>query len=113
MLESRDGTMWMATEGAGLLKYDRGRNRLVRYKNHPEDSESLGSDSVIYLFEDSEGDIWVDLHEAAPYFFSENPPLFQTFTHQRGQLKRLACDRHLRGPEKNSLDWINRRTEPN
>jgi ligand-binding sensor domain-containing protein/signal transduction histidine kinase len=87
MLESRDGTMWMATEGAGLLKYDRGRNRLVRYKNHPEDSESLGSDSVIYLFEDSEGDIWVDLHEAAPYFFSENPPLFQTFTHQRGQLK--------------------------
>ena len=88
MLESRDGTMWMATAGSGLLKYDRGANRLVRYENHPEDNESLGADSVIHLFEDKESNIWVDLHEAAPYYFSERPPLFENFTHQRGQLRR-------------------------
>jgi ligand-binding sensor domain-containing protein/signal transduction histidine kinase len=88
MLESRDGTMWMATSGAGLLKYDRGRNRLLRYENHPEDSESMGADSVINLFEDNESNIWVNLHEAAPNFFSERPPPFENFTHQRGQLKR-------------------------
>jgi len=88
MLESRDGTMWMATSGAGLLKYDRVHNTLVRYKNHPEDNESLGADSVIYLFEDNESDIWVDLHEAAPFFFSERPSAFENFTHQRGQLRR-------------------------
>jgi ligand-binding sensor domain-containing protein/two-component sensor histidine kinase len=87
MLESRDGTMWMATEGSGLLKYDRRRNRLVRYKNHPEDSESLGADSVISLYEDNEGDIWVDLHESAPYFFSEGSQPFENFTHQRESLK--------------------------
>jgi signal transduction histidine kinase/ligand-binding sensor domain-containing protein len=88
MLESRDGTMWMATAGSGLLKYDREANRLVRYENHPEDNESLGADSVIQLFEDKESNIWVDLHEAAPYHFSEKPALFENFTHQRGQLRR-------------------------
>jgi ligand-binding sensor domain-containing protein/signal transduction histidine kinase len=87
MLESREGTMWMATSGAGLLKFDRLHNRLVRYKHHPEDNESLGADSVIHLFEDGESNVWVDLHETAPNFFSERPPSFQNFTHQRGQLK--------------------------
>jgi ligand-binding sensor domain-containing protein/two-component sensor histidine kinase len=88
MLESRDGTMWMATSGAGMLKYDRRSGRLVRYQNHPEDNESLGADSVINLYEDDESNIWVDLHEAAPYYFSEKPASFENFTHQRGQLKR-------------------------
>ncbi|CAN5453656.1 hypothetical protein BH10ACI4_BH10ACI4_04250 [soil metagenome] len=87
MLESPDGTMWMATEGGGLLKFDRESNRLVRYRNHPEDPESLGADSVISLFEDSESNMWVDLHEAPPYFFSQKAPLFENFTHLRGQLK--------------------------
>jgi hypothetical protein len=41
MLESREGTMWVATEGGGLLKYDREHNRLVCYRNHPEDNGSL------------------------------------------------------------------------
>jgi ligand-binding sensor domain-containing protein len=88
MLESRNGNMWMATSGAGLLKYDRRSRRFIRYQNHPEDNESLGADSVIYLFEDHESNIWVDLHEAAPSFFSERPASFENFTHQRGQLKR-------------------------
>ena len=38
----------------GMLKYDRGSRRLVRYQNHPEDNESLGADSVINLYEDDE-----------------------------------------------------------
>ena len=87
MLESQDGNMWMASSGAGLLKYDRRSKRLIRYQNHPEDNESLGADSVIYLYEDHESNIWVDLHEAAPYFFSQRPPSFENFTHQRGQLR--------------------------
>jgi ligand-binding sensor domain-containing protein/signal transduction histidine kinase len=87
LLESQNGTMWMGTEGEGLLRYDRQKNRLVRYKNHPDDVESLGANSVVSLFEDSESQIWVDLHESVPNYFSEKPPLFVNFTHQRGSLK--------------------------
>jgi ligand-binding sensor domain-containing protein/anti-sigma regulatory factor (Ser/Thr protein kinase) len=104
LLESRDGTMWMATEGGGLLKYDREHNRLVRYKNHTEDPESLGADSVASLFEDTEGQIWVDLHESAPYFFSERPPPFENFTHQRGNLKGSLVTSIF--VDRNKILWI-------
>ena len=30
MIESRDGTLWLATMGAGLLKLDREHRRFVR-----------------------------------------------------------------------------------
>jgi ligand-binding sensor domain-containing protein/signal transduction histidine kinase len=86
MFESRDGTLWLATEGAGLVKLDREHNRLIRYRNHPGDSESLGSDSVISLFEDREGDIWTSLHQMPPNYFPEKPPSFENFTHEHGNL---------------------------
>ena len=104
MLESRDGTMWMGTEGGGLLRYDRAHNRLVCFKNHPENIESLGANSIISLFEDREGQIWVDLHESVPYYFSEKPPLFENFTHQHGSLKGSLVSALYE--DKNKVLWV-------
>jgi ligand-binding sensor domain-containing protein len=104
MLESRDGTMWMGTEGGGLLRYDREHNRLVCYKNRPEDIESLGANSVVSLFEDREGQIWVDLHESVPYYFSERAPLFENFTHQRANLKGSLVTAVYE--DRNKILWI-------
>ena len=112
MLESRDGTMWMATSGAGMLKYDRKSRRLVRYQNHPEDNESLGADSVINLYEDDESNIWVDLHEAAPYYFSEKPASFREFHSPARTVETFSGDVYLRGPQKNTLDRIYGSLEP-
>jgi ligand-binding sensor domain-containing protein/signal transduction histidine kinase len=86
MLESRDGTMWFATIGAGLLRYNRTNGTLTRYKNDPADSESLGSNNVLSLYEDREGEIWACMHDVKPNVFAEKPPAFQSFTPQRGTL---------------------------
>jgi signal transduction histidine kinase/ligand-binding sensor domain-containing protein len=86
MLESPDGTMWFATGGEGLLKFDRAHNRLIRYRNHADDNESLSANSVLSLVEDREGNIWCAMHETPPSFFSAKPPGFESFTHQRGSL---------------------------
>ncbi len=86
MLESQDGTMWLASMQAGILKIDRNLGQIISYGNHPEDSESLGSNDAISIYQDKEGDIWVCLQETDPNYFSEKLQAFENFTYQRGSL---------------------------
>jgi ligand-binding sensor domain-containing protein/signal transduction histidine kinase len=85
ILQDRNGTLWFGST-AGLLKFDRVHNRILCYRNSPFDSESLESDSVIYLYQDREGNIWVCLQAMRPNFFAERPQPFQNFTYERGSL---------------------------
>src|SRR5262249_31588310 len=55
LLEDDDGILWLATHGAGLLKYDRENGRVIRYHNDPDDPESLAQDHVENLFADAGG----------------------------------------------------------
>jgi signal transduction histidine kinase/ligand-binding sensor domain-containing protein len=85
IIETRNGTMWLSST-AGLLKFDRTNNKMIRYHNNPLDRESLESDSMIFLYQDREGNIWTCFQAAEPNFFSEEPLPFQNFTYERGSL---------------------------
>lgn len=85
ILEDRKGTLWISST-AGLLKFDRSHNRVLRYYNHPFDSESLESDWIIHLYQDREGNIWTCFQGTEPNFFSEQPQPFDNFTYPRGSL---------------------------
>jgi signal transduction histidine kinase/ligand-binding sensor domain-containing protein len=85
ILEDRSGTIWFGS-GAGLLKFDRVHNRILRYHNDPFDSESLKSDRIIHLYQDQEGNIWTCFQDAEPDFFSERAAPFENFTYPRGSL---------------------------
>jgi ligand-binding sensor domain-containing protein len=75
VLEDKNKTLWFASYGAGLLKFDREHRVFIRYRNHPNDLESLAEDRVISLCEDQEGNIWAGLHSREPNFFrTENSP---------------------------------------
>jgi signal transduction histidine kinase/ligand-binding sensor domain-containing protein len=85
IVEDRKGTLWFSSTG-GLLKLDRAHNTIVRYHNNPLDIESLESDSIIFLFQDREGNMWTCFQVVEPNFFSERPQPFENFTYQRGNL---------------------------
>jgi signal transduction histidine kinase/ligand-binding sensor domain-containing protein len=85
MLESQAGTMWLSST-AGLLKLDREHKQIIRYHNNPSDNESLESDTVIYIYQDREGNIWTCFQVTEPNFFEEGPQAFENFTYQRGSL---------------------------
>ncbi|MBY5533687.1 hypothetical protein HFO58_11015 [Rhizobium leguminosarum] len=69
ILETHDGTVWLATMGAGLLKFDREANKFVAYQASAIDPDSIAENRVITLFEDIEGNVWTGLHATAPNFF--------------------------------------------
>ena len=81
MLEDRNGTLWLATHGAGLLKFDREHRRFIRYRHNPGDSQSLPQDNIESLFEDREGSIWAGLGRMAPIRFSTKPLPFKRIPH--------------------------------
>jgi ligand-binding sensor domain-containing protein/signal transduction histidine kinase len=58
LLEDHLGQLWVGTE-RGLLRFNRSRDRIVRYRNDPSDLDSLPADWVLALHEDREGGIWV------------------------------------------------------
>jgi ligand-binding sensor domain-containing protein/two-component sensor histidine kinase len=84
ILEDRSGDLWMATHGAGLLKYDRGHQRFIRYGNDPADADSLPQNDLDALFEDRDGGIWVGLGRMGVVRFATKPLPFKRLPHAPG-----------------------------
>jgi ligand-binding sensor domain-containing protein/signal transduction histidine kinase len=84
MLEDRAGTLWIATHGPGLLKFDREHGRLIRYRNDPADPDTIPQNAVDALFADHEGSIWTALGGMGPVRFATKPLPFTTFVYDPG-----------------------------
>src|SRR5580704_2159338 len=81
MLEDRQGILWIATHGSGLLKFDREHQRFIRYRNDPSDPDSLPQNNVESLIADREGNIWVGLGRIGAAHFNTIPLPFHSFPH--------------------------------
>jgi PAS domain S-box-containing protein len=81
MTEDRNGNLWLATHGAGLLRFDREHRRFVRYRNDPSDPNSFPQNNVENLFADREGSVWVSLGTMGVVHFTTNPLPFKTIPH--------------------------------
>ena len=81
MTEDRNGTLWLATHGAGLLKFDREHRRFIRYRNNPADPNSLPQNDVEKLFADREGSIWAGLGRMGVAHFATKPLPFKRIPH--------------------------------
>jgi PAS domain S-box-containing protein len=81
MTEDRNGNLWLATHGAGLLKFDREHRRFIRYRNDPADPNSLPQNNVENLFADREGSVWVSLGTMGVTHFATNPLPFKSIPH--------------------------------
>jgi ligand-binding sensor domain-containing protein/signal transduction histidine kinase len=76
MLEDRNGALWIATHGLGLLKLDREQGKFVSYMNTPADSESLPQNKIDALLADRDGNIWVAPGRLPPAILVTKPPQF-------------------------------------
>ena len=68
-VEDNSKTLWLAGYGGGLLRFDRERGVFVRYRNHPDDRESIAADRLLTLCGDREGNVWVGFNSTEPNVF--------------------------------------------
>ncbi|HEV8539301.1 MAG TPA: two-component regulator propeller domain-containing protein [Bacteroidota bacterium] len=75
IMVDRSGVIWAGTFDKGLKVFDRRSDSLKTFLHRPEDPRSLRSNTVLSLYEDREGDIWVgtingvDVYERATSTF--------------------------------------------
>lgn len=79
VLEDKAGTLWLATNGRGLLKFDKDRKRAIRYEHDPSDPDSLSDDAIPTLFEDREQNLWAGTSRHGIDRFDPRPSTFRTY----------------------------------
>jgi signal transduction histidine kinase/ligand-binding sensor domain-containing protein/DNA-binding response OmpR family regulator len=55
----KSGNLWIGTNGQGLIKYNPQNDNIQRFRNDPNNPQSLSSDIVTSIFEDHERVLWV------------------------------------------------------
>ncbi|MGB5499530.1 MAG: two-component regulator propeller domain-containing protein, partial [Maribacter sp.] len=100
--EDQEDTLWVGTglpwehnpEG-GLNKFDRGKGTFIRYLHDPNDANSIVSNKVRAIFEDSKGNFWV----------GTNKDGLHTLDRKTGKFTRYSYD--PKHPEKLSRPPVN------
>ncbi len=66
------GSIWLATLGSGLHKFDKETAQVTEYQHDLEDPNSIASNMVWGLFEDSNGQFWIGTEDGLDKFDRQN-----------------------------------------
>lgn len=58
LYQDADGTVWLASNADGLLRWDNGSDTFVQYRHHTGDKYSLGDNQLASVFRDRTGSLW-------------------------------------------------------
>lgn len=62
--QTRDGALWIATNGSGVVRFDPSTSRVTSWRHDPEDPASLASDRIFCLLVDSADRLWAGTADA-------------------------------------------------
>ncbi len=77
---SVDGSLWVATDGGGLSRWDPSTNRFTTYRHDPANPNSIGSDRIRTIASDASGNVWIGTRSAG---LNRLNPLTGEFTRYR------------------------------
>ncbi len=60
--EDRDRNVWVATEGAGVSRYNRNENKFYNYSSVPDDENTISDNQCWKVYCDQSGDIWISTY---------------------------------------------------
>lgn len=90
MMEDKDGIIWLATRGGGLLEItDKENGKFRQYVYDDKDSNSIIHNNLIKVFEDTKGNIWVG---------GENG--FSLFNKKTGKFSNFRIPKQTKNPDR-------------
>ena len=79
--EDSSGTLWIGTQSGGLNKFDRDREKFIRYQHDLDDPNSLGGNFVLSIYEDRSGTLWVGTRSGGLNKFDRDTEKFIHYQH--------------------------------
>lgn len=58
-LETKDGKIWIGSNGNGLLCYDRDTEKFISYKHNPKQANSPAGDVIVSIVQDYKNRLWI------------------------------------------------------
>lgn len=92
IVEDREGQIWLATYGEGLLRWQPEsprsmKGKFIRYKHNPDDPNSISNDDVFTLALDRDGFLWVGTFDGLNRFDGKQ---FIRYKHEPGNPNSLS-----------------------
>ncbi len=87
--EDLNGDLWFGTQTNGLSKYDKDRDHFINYKGVDEEWETVSSNTVWTILEDSQGIFWVGTGDGLN-IFDRNNETFQRIYSDRDDPSTLS-----------------------
>ncbi len=91
LLEDPDGSIWVATIGGGLCRFDPVSRRFKRYPFLKNDPHSLSDPNAFTLFLDSKNDLWVGVYNSGLNRLDRKTDKFERFALARDLKNELEA----------------------
>ncbi len=81
--QSKNGVIWIATDGGGLNKFEPISKNISHYVHNANNKNSLSSNSVISIAEDKFGKLWLGTYAGGLNKFDPDTGQFSAFLHDK------------------------------
>jgi signal transduction histidine kinase/streptogramin lyase len=88
--EDETGTIWIATQGGGLNRFDPQTGTFRHHRNDPTNLQSISSDILSVLYEDRAGLLWIGTRNGGVNTFDPHTRAFRSYTYDTTQPQSLS-----------------------
>lgn len=61
---ANDGSLWIATDGGGVSRWDSATDTITTYRSDPDDSNSIATDRIRTILPDDNGFVWIGTRDS-------------------------------------------------
>ena len=84
ILEDKNGYIWFTTYNGGIVRYNPKDEKIKRFRNEPNNLNSLCYDRITCVFEDSKQQLWFASEDGGFCRYNENDGTFTRITTKEG-----------------------------
>jgi ligand-binding sensor domain-containing protein/signal transduction histidine kinase len=91
--EDADGSLWVATWGGGLNRFNWKKEKFTRYIYNSQDSSGISNDRINKLLRDSEGNLWIATESGGLNLYDKKTNTFIYYRHDEVEPGSIADNR--------------------